>query len=62
MNPHWHQLLMAIVPVVAGASANGAQNWVKKDDVVRSFLHGVYGSAVTTIVSAVGYYSLGGGK
>jgi len=62
MNFHSHQMLVIVVPIVAGACASGAQNWIKKDDVARSFLHGVIGAAVTAAVSAVGYLALGGAK
>jgi hypothetical protein len=58
----WSQFLVVLVPVVAGGCASAVQNWFKEDDVLRSALHGILGSIVTAVVSAVGLAIFGGHK
>ena len=58
-----HQLITTVVwPILGGGFANGAQNWFKKDDVARSFLHGLVGASVIVIFTYIGHLASAGGS
>jgi hypothetical protein len=50
--PDLKQMLIAILPVLGNTIASAVQNWLKKDDVGRSALHGLVGGMIT---ASVGY-------
>ena len=41
------QLLVAVLPVLGNTVSSAVQNWLKRDDVARSALHGFVGGTIT---------------